>query len=190
MCCTRLAENTGRKKIPKNRHLGTTGQLCSAISSQLRHISTIGKNVKQQYLFHMSQNMVNFGPLTGEICWRVWGTPANFNWFRLLASLLHWRRSTGGQQKSAGCLAVSWAGTQYIHSWGFLSANGILPAAKFTLRPSLAFSYIGSVTARHSSSGRQPNFVASFKEWNYGTFADGATYIRLGSHHVGHRPTF
>ena len=41
-----------------------------------------------------------------------------------------------------------------------LAPNGILPAAKFTLRPSLAFSYIGSVTARHSSSGRQPNFVA------------------------------
>jgi len=28
--------------------------------------------------------------------------------------------------------------------------------ANFNLRPSLAFSYIGSVTARHSSSGRQP----------------------------------
>jgi len=24
----------------------------------------------------------------------------------------------------------------------------------------------------------------------YGTFADGATYIRLGGHHVGDRPTF
>jgi len=32
-------------------------------------------------------------------------------------------------------------------------ADGILPGAKFTLRPSLAFSYIGSVTVRHSSSG-------------------------------------
>ena len=28
------------------------------------------------------------------------------------------------------------------------------------MSPSLAFSYIGSVTARHSSSGRQPNFAA------------------------------
>jgi len=24
----------------------------------------------------------------------------------------------------------------------------------------------------------------------YGTFAEDATYIRLGGHHVGHRPTF
>jgi len=29
-----------------------------------------------------------------------------------------------------------------------------------------------------------------YKEWNYGTVADGATYIRLGGHHVGHRLTF
>ena len=35
---------------------------------------------------------------------------------------------------------------------GALAPDGILPRAKFTLRPSLAFSYIGSVTARHSSS--------------------------------------
>jgi len=34
-------------------------------------------------------NMVNFGQLTAEICWRVWGTPANFNGFRVLAALLH-----------------------------------------------------------------------------------------------------
>jgi len=34
-------------------------------------------------------NMVHFGPLTAEICWRVWGTPANCNGFRILAALLH-----------------------------------------------------------------------------------------------------
>jgi len=33
----------------------------------------------------------------------------------------------------------------------------MLPGAKFTSRPSLALSYIGSVTVRYSSSGRQPN---------------------------------
>jgi len=42
-CCTRLAENTGRKKVAKNRHLGTIAQFCRAISLQLRHVSTIGK---------------------------------------------------------------------------------------------------------------------------------------------------
>ena len=57
----------------------------------------------------------------------------------------------------------------YIHFWEFLSPDGILPDAKFTLCPSVAFSYIGSVTARRSSSGRDTNFAAWCKEWNYGT---------------------
>jgi len=34
-------------------------------------------------------NMVNFGPPAAEIILPVWGTPANFNGFRLLAALLH-----------------------------------------------------------------------------------------------------
>jgi len=60
--------------------------------------------------------MANFGPLTAEIGWRVWGTPANFNGFRVLALLF----SRFDQQHST----------------------------------------------------------------------EGATYIGLGGHHVGHRPTF
>ena len=49
--------------------------------------------------------------------------------------------------------------TAYTFS-GFLPRYGILPVAKFTLRPSVALSYFGSVTARHSSSRRRPNFSA------------------------------
>jgi len=33
--------------------------------------------------------MVDFGLLPAKICWRVWGTPANFNGFRVLAAFLH-----------------------------------------------------------------------------------------------------
>jgi len=33
--------------------------------------------------------LVNFGPLAAEIVLLVWGTPANFNWFRILVALLH-----------------------------------------------------------------------------------------------------
>jgi len=32
--------------------------------------------------------------------------------------------------------------------------------------------------------------AAWYKKWDYGTFADGATYVWLGGHQVGHRPTF
>jgi len=63
---------------------------CRAISSQLRHASIIGKKfVKQQYLPTCPYNMVKFGPLAAEIVSLVWGTPANFNGFRVLAALLH-----------------------------------------------------------------------------------------------------
>jgi len=50
------------------------------------------------------------------------------------------------------------ASTLCIHFGGSCPlSDGILPGAKLSLHPSLAFSYIGSVTARHSSSGRQAN---------------------------------
>jgi len=41
--------------------------------------------------FH--RNMANFGPLTAEVGLGVWGTPANFNRFRVLPSSLQQRRS-------------------------------------------------------------------------------------------------
>ena len=43
-------------------------------------------------------NMVNFGLLAAEIRWRVWGTPANFNDFQILAALLHGSQVVGVSQ--------------------------------------------------------------------------------------------
>jgi len=101
MCFKRLAENTGRK----SRHFGTIGQLYRAVSSQLRHVSTIGKNLLNIYTSSTCcRNMVNFGLLTAEICWRVWGTAANFNGFRVLAALLHGRHSSSGRQQNFAAL--------------------------------------------------------------------------------------
>jgi len=42
--------------------------------------------------------MVNFGPLAAEIDSLVWGTPANFNGFRILAALLHGTLAVGASQ--------------------------------------------------------------------------------------------
>jgi len=42
--------------------------------------------------------MANFGPLTAEIGLPVWVTPANFNGFCVLPSLLQRRRSTEANQ--------------------------------------------------------------------------------------------
>jgi len=43
--------------------------------------------------------MVNFGPLSAEIFSLVWGTPANFNGFRVLAALLR-EPNCGVQQRA------------------------------------------------------------------------------------------
>jgi len=85
-CCTRLAENTGRKKIAKNL---PSGHHCTTLSGYIfatkALIDSRKKLVKQQYLLQMA----NFGPRAAEIGSVVCGTPSNFNWFRVLAALLH-----------------------------------------------------------------------------------------------------
>jgi len=68
----------------------------------------------------------------------------------------------------------------YIHLRGLLPPSGILPCAKFTLPPSLAFSYIGRVTARHSSSGRQPN--CSVEQTALPIFGRAAITLGIGPH--------
>jgi len=80
-------------------------------------------------------NVVNFGLLAAEIGWRVWGTPANFNGLRMLASLLRRRRSTEANQT----LCDVWPSpalihyNYYIHFQGLLPPDGILAGALFTL---------------------------------------------------------
>jgi len=104
-------------------------------------------------------NMVNVVPLTAEISSGVWRSPANFSGFCVLASILHQHRSVEVNQT----LHDVWPSPGLVHYiyifLGALVPNGIKPSTKFIFRPSFAFSCIGSVTARHPSSGRQPNFV-------------------------------
>ena len=127
------------KKSPSGHHCTTL----LAISSQLRHISTIGKQLLNSNVsarcFH---NMVNIGPLAAEIRWRVWGTAANFNGFRVLAALLQRRHSPKANQTLHDVWPLP-ALVDYIYLFGrLLLRNGILPGAIFTLRPpSLALSY-------------------------------------------------
>jgi len=105
MCCSRLAENRRRKTDAKYLHLCTIARLCRAVSSQLRHISTIGKNLLNCNIPTCPYNMANFSLLAAEICWRVRGTPANFNGFRVLAALLHGTRlSSSGRQPNFAAL--------------------------------------------------------------------------------------
>ena len=65
--------------------------------------------------------MTNFGPLAAEICWRVWGTPANFNGFRVLAALLHGIPVLGGinqtlRRWTQGATYI-WQGGHHVGHW-------------------------------------------------------------------------
>jgi len=91
------------------------------------------------------------------------------------------------QPNFARCLAVSWASTLYIHFRGLLSPREFCQGQN-SLCGQVLRSHI--LATLHSSSGRQPNFAAWYREWNYCTFTEGATCFRQGGHHVGHRPTF
>ena len=65
-------------------HLRTIAQISRAISLQLRHLSTIGKSLLNSNMsYRCPHNMVNFGLLAPEIGPVFWGTPANFNWYRV-----------------------------------------------------------------------------------------------------------
>jgi len=134
-------------------------------------------------------NMMNFGPLTSEIRWRVRGTPANFNMFRVLGSLLHRSRSTEASQTLHDVWPSS-ALVYYICIFG-----GSCQLTEFCqLQNSLCVRFFILLNWQHYCTVLehwcQPKFAAWHKEWNYRTFAEGATYIRQGGHHVGQLPTF
>jgi len=63
------------------------------VALYLRNYGTYRQSEKNLISSNISSacphNMVNFGPLAAEIVSLVWGTPANFNGFRVLAALLH-----------------------------------------------------------------------------------------------------
>ena len=79
MRCTRLAENTGRKKSPKissSGHHRTT--LSGYIFATKAYIENWKKHLNSNIFSTWSHNMVNFGPLTAEIGSGVCGTPSKF----------------------------------------------------------------------------------------------------------------
>ena len=136
MCCMRLTGNTDPKNDAKNRHLRTIAQLCQAIYLQLRHVSTIGKKLvlSSNISSRCPHNMVNFGLLVAEICLVVWGTPANFNGFCVLAALLH----------GTPVLSVSQTLRRWTEGATCIWQGGIRPHSSFALFLSFFFSFSSS----------------------------------------------
>jgi len=99
--CTRLAENTGHKKSPSRQYRTT---LSACIFATKAHIDNRKNLLSSNTSSICPHNMVNFSLLTAEICWRVWGTQANFNGFRVLAALLHGTLYSSGRQPNFAAL--------------------------------------------------------------------------------------
>jgi len=96
-------ENAGPKNAQKNRHQRTIAEICRAICLQLRHISTVRKkNLLNSTVFPTCPyNMLNFDPLAPEICWRVWGSPANFKRVSCFGRITAWHSSSERQPNFA-----------------------------------------------------------------------------------------
>jgi len=84
--------------LPKNCHLGTIAQLLSGCIFATKTCINNWENVLNSNISICPHNLANFGPLTAETGSGVWGTSANYNGYRVLASLLQRRRSPEANQ--------------------------------------------------------------------------------------------
>jgi len=83
------------KKSPAEHHRTTSSFYIFATKARIDHRK---KNLLSSNISSRFYNMVNIGPLTAEIDWRVWGTPSYFNRYRVLAALLHGSQVVGVSQ--------------------------------------------------------------------------------------------
>ena len=103
-----------RQKSPSGHHRTT---LLGYIFATKAHIDNRKNLLSSNISSTRPYNMVNFGLLAAEIVSLVWGTPGNFNGFRVLASLLQRRRSTEVNQT----LHYVWPSprlVRYIYTFG------------------------------------------------------------------------
>jgi len=102
-------------------------------------------------------NMVNFGPLAAEIVWLVWGTPGNFNGFRVLTELLHGTLVVGVSQTAA------FNRGRHLYSAGRPSRWALAHIS--SLRPVFSGSRVQHISDLHSKFTLGPHHV-----WKYGRY--------------------
>jgi len=139
MCCTRLAEYTGRKNLPSRHHrTSLSGHIFATKACIDNRKNLLNTNTS----YTCPHNTVNFGPITAENCWRVWGTPANFNGFCILAALLHGNPAVGVSQTlrrwTEGATYI-WQGGHHVEHWPtflvlLLGCTAVLCSAAYCYR--------------------------------------------------------
>jgi len=162
--------------MQRNRHLRTISQLCWAISSPLRHVSTVRKKlVKQQYLLWLTSL----------------GNPSKFQWVSHLGFVTALTSLDGGQQNfvwlSAGL--VTFLGALAPLTEFYQVQNSL--CVKVFRSPILA-ALLHGTWAVGVSSAKLCGVVQRMELRNFRTssFSTGCHLYSEGGHHVGHRPTF
>jgi len=148
------------------------------VSSQLRHISTIGKNLLNSNTSSTrSHNIVNFGSIAADQFTSL-GHPSKFQQVSRVGFVTAPTSLNGRQPIFARRLAVSWDGTLYIHF------RGSCPLREFCqVQNSLCVQVLRSAILTALLHGNRVVGVSqTLRRW-----AEGATYIRQGGHHVVHR---
>ena len=133
------------------------------------------KNLLDSNISPTSSQYDELRPTSGWDWFVSLGHPSKFQRFCVLASLQQRRRSTEANQTLHVCLAIFCAGTLYIHFRGLLPHNGTL-CVQVLRSPILAVLLC---------STRVVGVSQTLRHW-----AEGATHVRQGGHHVGHWLTF
>ena len=140
---------------------------------QLIHVSTIGKNLLSSNISSTRpHNMVNFGSLAAEIGLPVWGTPANFNgfrvWQRYCTAVKYWASAKlcGVQQRAPpmfGRRPSRWALAHILvfHVPPSLGLN----AMPFRISPERACAWIFSVNIHEQSRARRLKVKFHYASW-------------------------
>jgi len=120
MCCMRLAENTGLKKLPSAHHLTTSGYIFATKACIDNQKKTCLTAIPPPYPIDMSPQYGELRPTNG---WDRFGSLGHFSKFQLVSLLAfycsditHWRPT-----KLCTMLdrLLGWY-TIYIHFWGLL----------------------------------------------------------------------
>ena len=112
------------RKLPSKHH-------CTILSSCIFTTKAYINNQKKNLLNSNTSstcphNRVNFSPLTAEIGSWVWGTPASFNRFRILAALLH---GTLVKERKSIYIAPFCTKVHTKHQWASAKLCGIEQSA-------------------------------------------------------------
>jgi len=90
-----MQDAKNRQKSPSAHHRTTLSRCIFATKAPINNRKKLLSSNISSRCHH---NMVNFGPQAAEIGPVVWGTPANFNGFCVLAALLHGSQVVGASQ--------------------------------------------------------------------------------------------